>query len=93
MQVSWVDLNSTAASIKALCPEPFLFYNEGGAPLWGNYNINHEHTECEPSPTPPLRTHCAAVAIEGAVPQTRTSRRRLTLSARTTVSRTIIAAR
>ena len=49
MQVSWVDLNSTAASIKALCPEPFLFYNEGGAPLWGNYNINHEHTECEPS--------------------------------------------
>ena len=46
MQVSWVDLNSTAASIKALCPEPFLFYNEGGAPLWGNYNINHEHTEC-----------------------------------------------
>ena len=52
MQVSWVDLNSTAASIKALCPEPFLFYNEGGAPLWGNYNINHEHTECEPSPTP-----------------------------------------
>ena len=55
MQVSWVDLNSTAASIKALCPEPFLFYNEGGAPLWGNYNINHEHTECEPSPPPPLR--------------------------------------
>ena len=43
MQVSWVDLNSTAASIKALCPEPFLFYNEGGAPLWGNYNINHDN--------------------------------------------------
>ena len=71
MQVSWVDLNSTAASIKALCPEPFLFYNEGGAPLWGNYNINHEHTECELTlpllrtrggltPTPHNRS-CAAV--------------------------------
>ena len=61
MQVSWVDLNSTAASIKALCPEPFLFYNEGGAPLWGNYNINHEHTECEPSHHPHSAQPAAAL--------------------------------
>ena len=44
--VSWADLNATAALVKADCPEPWLFYNEGGAPLWGNYNINHMHTEC-----------------------------------------------
>ena len=31
--VSWVDLNATAAMVKRDCPEPWLFYNEGGAPL------------------------------------------------------------
>lgn len=31
--------------VKRDCPEPWIFYNEGGAPLWGNYNVNHMHTE------------------------------------------------
>ena len=43
--ISWVDLNTTANRIKKDCPEVFLFYNEGGAPLWGNYNVNHLRTE------------------------------------------------
>eukprot|EP01052_Picozoa_sp_SAG31_P014702 SAG31_NODE_922_length_10976_cov_8.838742_10_plen_317_part_00 len=43
--VSWVDLDAIATRVKGDCPEPFLFYNEGGAPLWGNYNVNHMHTE------------------------------------------------
>ena len=45
---------------------PCLFYNEGGAPLWGNYNINHEHTECEPSHTTssPFRTAgCSSLRV------------------------------
>jgi hypothetical protein len=42
--ISWVDLNTTANLVKRDCPEPFLLYNEGGAPLWGNYNVNHMRT-------------------------------------------------
>jgi hypothetical protein len=36
---------ATAALVKRDCPDAFLYYNEGGAPLWGNYNVNHMHTE------------------------------------------------
>ena len=43
--VSWADLNATASMVKNDCPEPWIFYNEGGAPLWGNYNVNHVITE------------------------------------------------
>lgn len=42
--ISWVDLNATAALVKQDCPDAFLFYNEGGAPLWGNYNVNRMTT-------------------------------------------------
>ena len=43
--ISWVNLNTTANQIKKDCPDAFLFYNEGGAPLWGNYNVNRLRTE------------------------------------------------
>ena len=43
--ISWVELNTTANQVKKDCPEAILFYNEGGAPLWGNYNVNHLRTE------------------------------------------------
>ena len=36
--ISWVDLNATATAVKSALPEAFVWYNEGGAPLWGNYN-------------------------------------------------------
>lgn len=41
--ISWDILNSTAAAVKSSCPEPFIYYNEGGAPLWGNVR------DCPPS--------------------------------------------
>ena len=40
--VSWTDLNATALLVKSSFPSAFLYYNEGGAPLWGNYNVNHQ---------------------------------------------------
>ena len=43
--ISWINLNTTANQVKKDCPDAFLFYNEGGAPLWGSYNVNHMHTE------------------------------------------------
>ena len=43
--VSWQDLNNTALLVKSTFPDAFLYYNEGGAPLWGNYNVNHKKTE------------------------------------------------
>jgi hypothetical protein len=42
--VSWADLNSTALLVKSTFPSAFLYYNEGGAPLWGNYDVNHKKT-------------------------------------------------
>jgi hypothetical protein len=43
--VSWSDLNQTALLVKSTFPDVWLYYNEGGAPLWGNYNVNHQKTE------------------------------------------------
>jgi hypothetical protein len=43
--ISWVDLNATASIVKSAFPDRFVYYNEGGAPLWGNHNVNHMRTE------------------------------------------------
>ena len=33
-----------ALLVKSTFPDAFVFYNEGGAPLWGNYNVNRKKT-------------------------------------------------
>ena len=38
--ISWSRLNSTAALVKAAFPDAFVFYNEGGDPLYGRSNMN-----------------------------------------------------
>jgi hypothetical protein len=34
-------LNASSAAVKAAFPSCFIFYNEGGAPLYEGRNINH----------------------------------------------------
>ena len=41
--ITWEQLNATAAAVKASFPDCFVFYNEGGAPLYASRNINHFH--------------------------------------------------
>ena len=36
-----IQLNATASAVKASFPSCFIFYNEGGAPLYEGRNINH----------------------------------------------------
>ena len=33
-----------ALLVKSTFPDAFVFYNEGGAPLWGNYDVNRKKT-------------------------------------------------
>lgn len=39
--ISWEQLNASAAAVKESFPSCFIFYNEGGAPLYEGRNINH----------------------------------------------------
>ena len=39
--ITWDQLNETSALVKATFPNCFVFYNEGGAPLYGDHNVNH----------------------------------------------------
>lgn len=39
--ITWEQLNASAAAVKDYFPSCFIFYNEGGAPLYEGRNINH----------------------------------------------------
>jgi len=48
--ITWDQLNRTASLVKQTFPSCFLYYNEGGSPLYGGSNINGFH---EPYPFVP----------------------------------------
>ena len=41
--ITWHQLNETSFAVKTAFPDCYVWYNEGGAPLWGSHNINHYH--------------------------------------------------
>ena len=49
--ITWEVLNMTAALVKATFPTCFVYYNEGGAPLYAQRNVNGFHS---PYPFVPL---------------------------------------
>jgi hypothetical protein len=43
--ITWTQLNLSSSIVKQSFPSCWIFYNEGGAPLWGSYNMNHFHVD------------------------------------------------